>query len=100
MSRKLLGGTIVVATLGLTLTACSHFPMRQAQFTKAQLAAADAGVTSRVATRAKPTVPEMTPTGDLAAAVDPKNPSAQTSGTVPVLEPTGIQRDPYGGKKR
>ena len=99
MSRKLLGGTVVVASLALSLTACSHFPMQQAHFTKAQLAAADAGVTSKVATRAKPTVPEMAPTGDLAPAVDPKNPSVESAGTVPVLAPTGIQRDPYPVKK-
>jgi hypothetical protein len=100
MSRKLLGGTIVVATLASTLAACSHMPMHQAHFTQAQLAAADAGVPSRVATRAKPTVPEMAPTGDLAPAVDPNKPGVQSAGTVPVLAPTGIQREPYVQKKR
>jgi hypothetical protein len=94
-----LGATAALATLALTLAACDHFPGQQARFTQAQLAAADAGVPIRVASRARPTVPEMAPTGDLAPAVQPNAPSQASTGTVPVLAPTGVQRAPYVEKK-
>jgi hypothetical protein len=46
------------------------------------------------------TVPEMKPTGDMAQAVKPSDPSKPATGLAPQMAPTGNEREPYSPSKK
>ena len=46
------------------------------------------------------TVPEMKPTGDMAQAVKPGDPSKPAAGLAPQMAPTGNEREPYTPAKK
>jgi len=46
------------------------------------------------------TVPEMKPTGDMAQAVKPGDPTKPAAGQAPQMAPTGNEREPYSPTKK
>ncbi|HET9159834.1 MAG TPA: hypothetical protein VFN88_04410 [Caulobacteraceae bacterium] len=105
MTRELLGGIAGIALLAGGLAACDRHqnvalqnrtPQEPASAPAPQTELAQADTTAPAAMGASgPTVPVMTPTGNMNPAVRPGKPSERSTGASPQMTPTGEERPAY-----
>ena len=104
MAHHIIRGAGVALLIAAALTGCTKKTDTTTTTTATETTAAtDPLAVNAAATyvsNSPVTVPEMKPTGDMAQAVKPGDPSKPASGQAPQMAPTGNEREPYTPAKK